>query len=164
MRADAQLPRHLPVIIPSMLTTLTHSTGPRATFARFAGVGGVMALIDGGVLYALHAGLGVGVYAARLVSFPLAMTVGYFLNRHFTFRFRPRFLHPLRELLRFYAVHSSGGVINYATFAAIIAGGSFAGIEGMLGYWLPLLGVVVGGVAGMCFNFVLAGKLVFQAR
>lgn len=147
-----------------MLRTMTHSTGSGATFARFAGVGGVMAVIDCGGLYALHAGFGTDVYLARLVSFPVAMTVGYFLNRHFTFRFRPRRLHPLRELLRFYAVHSSGGVINYATFAAIVAGGGRVGIEGVLGYWLPLLGVVIGGVAGMCFNFVFASKLVFQTR
>lgn len=147
-----------------MLRAFTHSTGRGPTFLRFAGVGSTMALIDAVGLYALHAGVGINVYGARVVSFLVAMTAGYFLNRHFTFRFRPRLVGLGTELTRFYAVHASGGLINYGTFVGVLFAGRIAGVDGAAAYWLPLLGVWLGGVAGMCFNFVFASKLVFRTQ
>lgn len=138
------------------------STSHRATFLRFAGVATTIACIDIAVLYLLHGALGANVYLARLVSYTAAMTAGYFLNRRYTFHDRRGTQSIRAELARFYAVFASGGLINYAVFAAVIAGGAAAGAAPTIGFWLPVLGVWLGGLAGMAFNYGFSSKLVFR--
>lgn len=140
------------------------STSQRATFLRFAAVAGTIAGIDILVLYLLHGGLGVNVYLARAISYTAAITAGYFLNQHFTFHHHERTRSILVELSRFYTVFAGGGLVNYATFAAIVALGSAAAPDPTLRFWLPLLGVWIGGMAGMGFNYGFARKLVFHNR
>lgn len=138
------------------------SSSHRATFLRFALVAVTIALLDAGVLYGLHAALGVNVYIARVPSYLAAMTAGYFLNRRYTFHQHERFRSILADLLRFYAVFAGGGVLNYAVFAAVVALGQAAGLAPAVTFWLPLLGVWVGGLVGMAFNYLFSHKLVFQ--
>lgn len=145
-----------------MLRRLIRSTSGRATFLRFSAVAVTIALIDIGILYGLHEGHGVNVYLARIVSYFAAMTAGYFLNRHFTFHQHERFRTLLADLLRFYTVFAGGGLLNYGTFALIVALGHQAGLKPGAVFWLPLLGVWVGGLVGMCFNYFVSHKLVFQ--
>ncbi|MFC3393272.1 GtrA family protein [Aidingimonas halophila] len=145
-----------------MLKRLLHSTSRRATFLRFALVGGTIALIDIAGLYTLHDGVDLNLYLSRVISYGLAMTVGYFLNRHFTFHFYQRLRGILGDLMRFFAVHATGGVLNYALFALVILLGGQAGLNPDKVFWLPLLGIWIGGVAGMCFNFFVSHKLVFH--
>jgi putative flippase GtrA len=54
-------------------------------FARFCVVGGTGFLTDAGVLALLVHGLGLGPFAARAVSFAVAVTVTWLLNRHWAF-------------------------------------------------------------------------------
>jgi putative flippase GtrA len=140
------------------------STSQRATFLRFAAVAVTIAVIDVLVLYLLHGGLGINVYLARAVSYSSAVFAGYFLNQHFTFHHHERTRSILMELSRFYTVFAGGGLVNYATFAAIIALGNAASSDPTLRFWLPLLGVWIGGLAGMGFNYGFARKLVFHNR
>ncbi len=140
------------------------STSHSATFLRFTAVATTIAGIDIAVLYALHGGLGTNVYLARIVSYGAAMTTGYFLNRRYTFHDHTRTQSMRGELARFYAVFAGGGLINYAVFSAIVAGGAAAGAGPSTRLWLPLLGVWLGGMAGMGFNYALSHKLVFANR
>lgn len=141
---------------------ILRSTSHRATFFRFAVVATAIAVIDIGVLYGLHTGLGFNVYLSRLVSYFAAMTSGYFLNRHFTFHQHERFRTILADLARFYTVFAGGGLINYGVFAAVVAAGHRAGLGPAALFWLPLVGVWLGGMVGMGFNYVASHKLVFQ--
>lgn len=118
-------------------------------------------MIDVGLLYLLKDAPGFNIYTARIVSYAAAMCAGYLLNRYFTFHHLDRFRALWHELLRFFSVHSVGGVLNYAVFSAIVTWGAQAGLQGQWAAWLPLLAVWAGGTVGMCFNFVLSRKLVF---
>ncbi len=112
----------------------------------------VLTLVMGGA--GIMGGAGLGPYAGRVVSFLAAATTTWALNRSFTFRGE----HdggPLRQWAKFIAANSVGGVINYLTYAALIAGTATVAAH-------PFLGVAAGSVAGMFFNFAASKKLVFR--
>jgi len=138
------------------------SSSGLATFLRFAMVACSIALIDIGTLYGLHEGYEVNVYLSRVVSYFLAMTAGYFLNRHFTFQHQRRFRNLMADLARFYGVFAVGGLLNYGIFALTVAFGVQIGFKPEATFWLPLLGVWLGGMVGMSFNYFFSHKLVFQ--
>lgn len=146
-----------------MLKRFLRSHSGRATFVRFSTVACGMALIDIGVLYGLHAGIGVNVYLSRVVSYSLAMVAGYFLNRHFTFHHHARFRTLLTDFVRFYSVFAVGGLLNYGVFALVVFFGHQLGLKPGASFWLPLLGIWLGGLVGMGFNYIFSRKLVFQA-
>lgn len=141
---------------------LLHSTRHPATFARFALVATTVSLLDIGLLYALHAGLGLNVYGARVVSFIAAISVGYCFNRRFTFHWHRRARGLGAELARFYAVFGTGAFVNYGVFVLVVALGHHAGLSGGAALWLPLAGVWLGGLCGMCLNYWASRKLVFR--
>jgi len=138
------------------------STNQPATFLRFSAVACVLAVIDIGVLYAATLLLGINIYLARVASYAAAATAGYFLNRRFTFHARERTRHTVADLGRFYSVFVGGGLVNYAVFAAIVGVGHHLTSAQAARYVLPLLGVWIGGLAGMGFNYTLSRKLVFH--
>jgi putative flippase GtrA len=134
-----------------------------AQFLRFATVGAKVSLIDAGGLYLLQWLTDLNIYAARVISFSLAMLAGYLLNRYFTFKGLQKggFL---RQLAGHFGVHLLGGIINFGVFYAIVELGQ-AYISGKIFLMiLPLLALWVGGVAGMAFNFVFSKKLVFRVK
>jgi putative flippase GtrA len=55
------------------------------TFARFCVVGGTGFLTDAGLLAFLVHGLGLGPFMARAISFAVAVTATWLLNRHWAF-------------------------------------------------------------------------------
>ncbi|WP_440996831.1 GtrA family protein [Arhodomonas sp. SL1] len=140
------------------------SSSHRATFLRFTLVATTIAGIDILILYLLHGAGGLNVYLARIFSYGTAMTVGYFLNNRYTFRDHRRTRHLAAELSRFYAVFGLGGLINYGVFAAIVAVGDVADAGPTVRFWLPLLGIWMGGIGGMAFNYGVSHKLVFHNR
>ncbi|PTY37921.1 hypothetical protein BGP77_15785 [Saccharospirillum sp. MSK14-1] len=145
-----------------MLNRLRHSTHHAVTFTRYALVASTISIIDAGGLYALHEGLGWNVFFSRLCSYFCAMTTGYFLNRHFTFHNHRRVHRLSVELAHYYGVHSTGGLINYGVFSLVLVIGHHLQLPAFWDFWLPLLGVWLGGVAGMCFNYTLSHKLIFR--
>jgi putative flippase GtrA len=140
---------------------LIHSAGSRATFARFSLTAATVAVIDTGVLYALHAGAHLNVYSARGLSFVAAIGVGYLLNRRFTFHHHGRDRGVVADLARFAAVFASGGLLNYAIFAFVVATGRDAALAPAVDFWLPLIGVGCGGLCGMGFNYLVSSRFVF---
>jgi len=138
------------------------STSHRATLLRFSAVATAIALIDIALLYAFKLAVGMNVYVARIGSYAAAATAGYFLNNRFTFHAYERTRHPAAELSRFYTVFAGGGLLNYGVFAAVVAIGHQLTAATSLRHWLPLLGIWLGGLAGMAFNYGVSRKLVFQ--
>lgn len=131
-------------------------------FVRFACVGATIAIIDAGLLYLLKDLPGFNVYTARVVSYFAAMCTGYVLNRYFTFHHLERARVLWDELLRFFSVHAFGGVLNFAVYALVVTLAERLEATGWVAYLAPLFGVWVGGVVGMCFNFLMSKRHVFQ--
>jgi putative flippase GtrA len=133
---------------------LLYSTTAGAQLIRFGSVGTVGFVVDSLVLLLAIHGLGLDPYRGRLVSFLVAASTTWALNRHFTFRDR-RQARLARQWASFLAVNGLGGLVNYTTYALLVA-------------WLdlvmawPVLGVAAGSFAGLAFNFTLSRRLVFK--
>jgi putative flippase GtrA len=139
-----------------------HATAGRQVllrqFLRFGLVGTAGFIVDSAVLMMMLKLAHTGLYSSRLVSFLCAATFTWGANRVFTFR---RALAPgasaLAQWLRFVCVNAVGGAVNFGSYALTVA-------------WLPIaarwpvIGVAVGSIAGLLFNFVLSRRLVFRAH
>ena len=125
-------------------------------FAGFALVGTAGLFVDLAVLYAGLLLFGLGYLSARLLSFLAAATFTWYFNRRLTFAGADRRA-PLRQLLRFLAVNSLGGLVNYGVYALVMHG--YTGEP-----WRPLLGVAMGSLSGLLFNFLGSRRLVFGAH
>ncbi|MEE4279335.1 MAG: GtrA family protein [Halieaceae bacterium] len=138
------------------------SSRPRAAFFRFACVGVAMAAIDISLLYLLKDQTGFNNYTARLLSYSAGLLVGYFLNRNFTFRHVSNDRHVADEFARFISVHLTGGLINLGIYSLVIFFAEQMALSRLWQALIPLAGVWLGGIVGMCFNFLLSRKLVFD--
>jgi putative flippase GtrA len=128
---------------------------PSASFLRFALVGALGFAIDGGIMQALTLATGASPLFARAISFPLALSATWALNRSWTFP-TGRERAPLAQYRRYLAVQILGFIINYALFAVLVRSG---------GMWAeaPLLALLVGGLTSMAATYVLSRMLVFSA-
>lgn len=121
---------------------------------RFA-LGGMLGFaVDSAALHLLMAGAGLGPYAARVPSFLLAATCTWLVGRYWTFA-DLRGQRRGREWRRWIAAMAVGGALNYAVYAAAVAGS--ATVRG----W-PVLGVAAGSLAGMVVNYLTARFWVFS--
>jgi len=121
-------------------------------FVRFALVGTLGFGVDTGVLYAgLTAGL--TLYSGRVVSYLAAASFTWYVNRRMTFRSSDREI--LREWVRYLLANTVGGLVNFGTYAALVA--SLPAIARM-----PVLAVGAGSIAGLVFNFALSNTVVFD--
>ena len=118
-------------------------------------VSGVLGLlVDMGVLWLAAPWL--GWYGGRLLSFLCAATFTWAFNRRKTFQptgRRGRSL--LAEYLGYLSTMGIGGVVNYATYAAVLQ--YFAHLP-----QTPLIGVAAGSIMGLGLNFASARWLVFR--
>ena len=93
-------------------------TRPANTFPRFLAVGSVGFAIDAGLLWALMT-LGGDPYLSRGLSFGMAMSVTWALNRRWTFRgARRTAMH--REYAAYALVQGLGIAINFAVYALML--------------------------------------------
>lgn len=126
-------------------------------FFRFGVVGTLGFLLDYAVLSAAVA-LGTGPYWGRVLSYLVAATGVYALNRAWTFRDRRGAEGGMgRQWGLYLLLNLVGFAVNYGTYAAITAW-----IE--IGARHLVLGVAAGSVAGMFINFALNRQLVFRAK
>ena len=124
-------------------------------FLRFGVVGTIGFVVDTAVLYAGLA-LGLGLYGGRAVSYLVAATTTWALNRLWTFRGRGE--GPAhQQWALFLLVNLVGFAMNYGTYAALIAFVPLVAAH-------PVLGVAAGAIAGMFGNFVLSRQLVFRVK
>ena len=123
---------------------------------RFGVVGVAGFVVDAGVL-TLGLLAGTGLWAGRVLSYVVAATVTFLLNRAWTFRGAERSRPMAQDWGLFLLVNLAGFACNYGTYAALIAG-----VPLMRDH--PVLAVAVGALAGMVGNFVLSRKYVFRRR
>ncbi|HEV7456237.1 MAG TPA: GtrA family protein [Roseococcus sp.] len=125
-------------------------------FLRFGVVGTLGFLLDYAVLSAAVA-LGTGPYWGRVISYVVAATGVYALNRAWTFRDRRGGGGIGQQWGLYLALNLVGFAVNYGTYAAITAWTE-------IGAQHLVLGVAAGSIAGMFVNFALNRQIVFRAR
>ena len=120
---------------------------------RFCAVGAAAFVVDAGVVEALIKLAAWNPYLDRVVSYLCAASFAWWLNRRYTFGAGQDPMH--REWVKYLAVNISGGLVNYATYAALVA--SSDGVRA----W-PWIGVAAGSVAGLLVNFAANKWYVFR--
>lgn len=123
-------------------------------FLRFALVGATGFLVDIAALYASFA-LGAGLYTGRVISYLCAATFTWGVNRRFTFA--SEVPPSVSEWLKFLVANAGGGLVNYATYAALVSWGT-----GFIGH--PALAVACGSIAGLVVNYLASSRFVFNEK
>ena len=124
-------------------------------FLRFCMVGIVGLGVDLAVLYATAWAL--GWYAARVLSFTVAASATWWLNRRFTFQAGGADTASIgQQYLRYMVSMLGGAVLNYTAYVATL-------------HWINLpgkaaLGVALGSCAGLASNYLTARHLVFKQK
>jgi putative flippase GtrA len=121
-------------------------------FLRFGTVGGVGFVVDTLVVYSLRGWL--GLYLAGVVSYLIAASGNFALNRAWTFRGQGS-APAHRQWLLFLLTNLGGFVLNRGTYAALI-------FFSPLCHSHPVLAIAAGSVAGMFVNFHLSRTVAFR--
>jgi putative flippase GtrA len=98
--------------------------------------------------------MGASPYFARLLSFAVAVTATWLLNRHWTFRDRKS---PARgvEYMRYLTVQTSGALINLSVYSACL----------FFSEWMlsnPVAALAVGSGVAMVYNYLGAHHFAFR--
>jgi putative flippase GtrA len=134
---------------------MSASSARTREIVRFLGVGSVGFVIDAGALVALvHAGY--SPFGARVVSFALAVTATWWLNRTWTFRRRAHRANG-REFVAYVCVQCGGLALNYAVFAAVLLALGPTPAD-------ALPAVAAGSAAALAWNYLGLRRVVFGAR
>jgi putative flippase GtrA len=126
----------------------------RTRFLKFSSIGIVSFSIDVIVFQATLSLAGLSPYTARVVSFVVATSGAWWLNRTFTFHDADNG-RPDLQWARFFAANLVGGAVNYAVFVATIAAFSIAAAH-------PVLALAAGSLSGVFFNFTAYLRYVFR--
>jgi putative flippase GtrA len=121
---------------------------------RFACVGVISYAVDAGTLTAVLSVAPAAFYLGRLLSYLTAASVGWLLNRHLTFQRGDG--SPWRQWARFLLGNLSGGIVNYAVYAALI---EFV----PLCRSYPPVAIAAGSIAGLGLNFTVSRRFVFHS-
>ena len=125
------------------------------SFLRFVLVGGVGFLIEAALLTALVREAHWVAWHGRLITFPLAVTATWWLNRRYAFR-GTRNAAGRAEYAAYFAIQLGGAALNFGVFALCLR------LEPALGDW-PAVPLAVGGIAGLLFNFAVARTVLYRA-
>ncbi len=136
-----------------MIKTATQDRLPGQQFFCFGVVGTIGFLADAGLLLALQSYTELGPYLGRVISFTVAATVTWALNRHFTFT-SGLDTAWLRQWLRYLSVTLLGAGTNYAIYAALLQFGEATITR-------SLLAVAAGSLGGLAVNFTALKCFVF---
>ena len=125
-------------------------------FLRFCVVGALGFVTDFAVLYAGVKWLGLGTLSGRVLSFVIAATVTWKVNRHFTFVKEGR--GSVREWLHYLTFTGLGGCINVAVYQGWLALTDHRTLN-------LFLAVAAGSGVALFFNFAVSKRAVFaEAR
>lgn len=94
-------------------------TRPARPFVRFLAVGTAGFAVDASALWVLIS-LGGDAYLSRALSFAVAMSVTWALNRRYTFRSARR-IAVHREYARYALIQGLGTAINFAVYAMMLS-------------------------------------------
>lgn len=124
-------------------------------FISFGIVGVVGFVVDAGVLQCALI-LGLGLYSGRIVSYFVAASATWILNRRYTFGGSSEGS-PLSEWARFVFSQLSGATVNLSVYGLLVYFSKFVAK-------MPVIGVAVGSIAGMLINFIAARTFAFRRR
>jgi len=122
---------------------------------RFAGVGGVGFVVDGGILWGLIQAGG-DPYLVRLISFPVAVLVTWWLNRIWTFSHASRAA-PVTQMGRYLAVQIVGALSNFMVYAGVLR---FIGETSQN----ALIAFAAGSAFGLFINFFGARRFAYTGQ
>jgi putative flippase GtrA len=125
----------------------------RSSFRAFLLVGAVGFVVDGAVLTTLCGVLGWSPLQGRMVSFPVALTVTWIMNRRLAFAGR-RMRSTTGEYIAYALVQSLGAALNYGVFCLFVV--MFA--VKPLFLMLPL---AAGSILAAVFNFLMLRRYVY---
>lgn len=128
-------------------------------FIRFGLVGSIGFIVDAGTLWILAHWLPYGV--ARAISFWVAVTSNWWLNRMFTFKEASREDKAHHQWGRFFCASLIGFIPNWGIFVLLMHLGTQQGWSDFSLY--PYLAMIPGILAGMLINFSLSKIWVFKA-
>ena len=126
--------------------------GINEDFIRFAAVGSLGLCWDTGTVYALR-GI-VGLYVAGFISYFVASTANWALNRIWTFRAHQHSAAHI-QWTRFFIANLFGFSINRGLYFILI---SFF----ILCRDQPIVPIFAGSITGLCFNYLLSKRFVFS--
>lgn len=121
-------------------------------FLFFAITGTIGFIVDSTVLYAIADYL--GWYGARCASFTIAASVTWAINRKLTFHEQGTNRPLAHEYLKYIVSMLGGAAVNFSIYIFTIHN-----IKSTPG---PLIGVAVGSIGGLFFNFIAAKHIVFK--
>ncbi len=121
-------------------------------FIRFGIVGTLGFCWDTATVYALKGAA--GLYIAGLCGFLVAGTANWAVNRLWTFRHLDHAA-AHHQLMRYMAVNSIGFIFNRGTFFILISVSLRCREQ-------PVLAIIAGSAAGLCFNYFLSKRFVFR--
>ncbi|MDQ1079394.1 putative flippase GtrA [Pseudoroseomonas cervicalis] len=121
---------------------------------RFGIVGASGVVVDTAMLY-LALGLGAGLYGGRVLSYLVAASWNWALNRAWTFR-QARSAPAGRQWALFLLVNLGGFALNYGCYALLVGFWTLAAAH-------PAIAVAAGALAGMAGNFLASRHFVFRA-
>jgi putative flippase GtrA len=128
--------------------------GLRKSFALFVIAATVGFIIDAGVVTALVRGLAWGPWQGRFVSFPLAVTATWWLNRRYAFRGTGGGDRRI-EYAAYWAIQLAGAAVNFGIYGLCLH-------EAPVLADFPFVPVAIGGLAAMLFNFAVARSTVYR--
>lgn len=131
---------------------MTQSTGRQA--GSFVIVGGIGFVVDGGILTFLNSIYGLDLLQSRIVSFSVAVTVTWFLNRQQTFADR-KDRRAAREWGRYAIVNSVGALLNIVIFFWLVH--RYISLAGM-----PLVPLAFAASFALIFNFFASKHIAFR--
>jgi putative flippase GtrA len=121
-------------------------------FLLFAVIGAAGFFVDAGTLWVAMT-LKSGLFLGRAISYLIAASFTWVLNRRVTFQNRDTNL--LFQWMQFLAVNSFGGAVNYSVYVALVLLAPLFASQ-------PVLAVGVGSMSGLIFNYTLSKKIVFR--
>ncbi|HVS25182.1 MAG TPA: GtrA family protein, partial [Gammaproteobacteria bacterium] len=117
-------------------------------------VGALGFAIDAGILTLRVNGAGWGHYAARLVSFTVAVTCTWYCARRWVFRSNAD---ARREYHAFFATQATGAALNWAVYASLIEN------DPALARW-PVVPLAAGAIVAFAFNYLALRIFVFAGE
>ena len=124
--------------------------------SQFAIVGGIGFVADASVLAVLHYGLGMGLVGSRIISFAVAVTLTWYLNRHNTFS-EQKDDRAAREWSRYATVHTFGAAINMAIFFTLVQQYELMKAK-------PLIALAIASGVVMFVNFFVSKYIAFTGN
>jgi putative flippase GtrA len=122
---------------------------------NFGIVGGIGFVVDASVLH-VGVALGLGLYMGRVLSYLVAVTSTWVLNRRYTFGAATG-TSLRREWVRYAVSQLSGATVNLSTYSLLVSMSATCAAY-------PTLAVAAGCIAGMLINFTVARHFVFRSR